>query len=117
MKFNTFGIASASLVGILGMLWASSNANAQVTGVVSANGQIYFSSDSDTYNYASPSVVTNPGTGLTTVNANNALNGLPGARRPGIPIRSPSLIPFHSYRHILMFRWTPSPPHRGPSPV
>jgi hypothetical protein len=61
------------------ILAAGSLAKAQVNGLLYANGQDYFSSDSDTFNYQSPFAPANPGTGLTTVNALNALNGLSGA--------------------------------------
>jgi PEP-CTERM motif len=69
----------ASLAAMTAIFAASSFVDAQVTGLLSAQGQVYFSSDNDAYNYASPLSVTNPGTGLTTVNALDALNGIPGA--------------------------------------
>jgi len=79
MRQFHFRGAYALLACIMVVLATSYRANAQVTGLLYANGQVYFSSDSDTNNYQSPFAPANPGTGLTTVNGLNALNGLPGA--------------------------------------
>jgi hypothetical protein len=71
------------LLAFVAVLVAGSQANAQVTGITQARGQIYFSSDNDAFNYAAPVVVVNPGTGNPVVNALNALTGIPGAPAGG----------------------------------
>jgi hypothetical protein len=92
MKLKSFRGASGLLAAMIAVLVAGSSANAQVTAISQARGQVYFSSDSNYaitgivggYNYAAPPPLVNPGTGSPAVNSFNALTGIPGAPAGGL---------------------------------
>ena len=101
MKANTFRVAVALLVGIIAMLWASSRANAQVTGILSSDVEGFFGANSDAYqlsegpNNAPWTAVGNPlphgPTGLPNIPALYA--GFPNANppvTPNIPFPAPA---------------------------
>lgn len=82
----TMRCAGVLLPALTFLVWVSSLASAQITGITQADGQIYFSSNSDTApnNYSAPGGL-NPATGTMSVNSFNALVGIPGAPAAGLP--------------------------------